>query len=89
MAIDWLLVFLFGLSIDIFYSLYIVAVAKGREWHAAVCSVMIYIPGLIGLFGILDNPWLSLPYGLGLFFGTVVGIRMGRWLTREEDDTNT
>jgi uncharacterized protein YebE (UPF0316 family) len=87
----WIEIFLLGLSIDVFYTLWVLAVSNGRRVLAGLFSVLLYIPSLLGLLNIIDDHILAIPFCLGLFFGTILGISLGSRFsdgsktTQEED----
>lgn len=72
--------FLLGFSLDIFYAIWVINVGKGKLLLSGVSSVLIAIPGILGLFEILANKWLTVPYCIGLFFGSIAGIIISKRL---------
>ena len=70
----WFLSFLLGLCVDLFYVLWMKAVAHDYRWRAVFWSVSISICGLFGFMNAVDDRWLSVPYIIGLGTGTYLGM---------------
>lgn len=71
-----ILLFLAGFSLDIAWAYYIRFVAEGRPWAAGVASVACAVPGLLGVAVVIQDPPQFAWYGLGLFTGTVVAVKV-------------
>ena len=78
MLFDCALVFASSVLLDLFYALWVTALAKGKPFLAGISSVFIGLSGVIGLGGVLTNHWLIIPYCVGLFSGTVAGYWLGK-----------
>lgn len=83
MILEVCYVFLFGFVIDISYVVWVRSVAKGRKILAGLSSLLITAPALFGYYSVFHNLWLSIPYLLGLFIGTVIGLFIHEKLEKE------
>lgn len=77
-------VFCCGLAIDLGYTLWMSSVSKGNKLLAGLFSVAIYLPGLFGLFAILENHYMSVFYGGGLFSGTILGMYLTEFIEKQK-----
>lgn len=84
MILDAVMVFLFGVLVDVSYVLWMSATVAKSKIKAGAASVLIAAPAVFGVTAIVDSRWLSLPYFAGLFLGTVLGIRLTSKNEREK-----
>lgn len=90
MLVSIVQVFLFAFCIDIAYVFWLESVRKQRYLRAGLASVLISAPALFGFYLTFQNLWLCIPYFIGLFWGTVFGMKLTKWLEErhEAEDSN-
>jgi len=80
-----LAVFFAAVLIDIFYVLWFRFSARNWEHRAALMSMLCNGAGLLGAWMIISSngsEWFAIPDLLGLYLGTILGLRFGRWLEK-------
>jgi hypothetical protein len=77
----WNVIFVFscGFILDLLWALYIMSANRGRDIIASLMSVGVAAPALFGYLAIAESSkWMSVPYFIGLFLGTYVGLKVAR-----------
>lgn len=70
----WL--FPLGVLYDFLYILWYWAAERERAWLGGFASIAVVGVGMTGLLEAVDNRWTLVPYMLGLFMGSVWGIKL-------------
>lgn len=70
----WLYLLLIGFLTDIVWVMWMDAVAKLKPWKSGFWGVMTSVVGLIAIVNIVENHWHTIPYLIGMFCGSVVGV---------------
>ena len=81
---QYIATFLYGILIDVLYVVWIHAVSVNRKHIASFATVGIALCGSLGTLGIVDNRWMLLPYLLGIYCGTVAGMRIKGMISSKE-----
>ena len=74
-----------GFLFDFLYIVWFWAAEKGYALLGGLMSVSIVCISITGIFQSLDNRWNLLPYMLGLFLGSFLGIKIKKWKTSIDD----
>lgn len=73
----WPIVLVSAFLYDFAITRYVVAVEARRGHAAGAWSALTYLVGLVGTLGIVKiSPWLIVPECIGLYVGTLVGVRL-------------
>lgn len=67
--------FIFGLSVDLFYVIWMKAVNKDNAVAAVLASMLMALCSIFGFVSIVGHWYYSIPYLVGLGTGTYVGMR--------------
>jgi hypothetical protein len=81
-APDTALAFLCGFVIDLGYVYWMRYVADGKRGRAALASMLVTAPMLVGITSVVHNGLLAIPYLCGLGVGTYIATPK-----REEDES--
>jgi len=71
---DCIKVFAYGFSIDFMSVLYVRGVQRNNYMLATIANLLWTLPTLLGIFSILENKKLIVPYLAGATAGTVVSM---------------
>lgn len=77
------IVFIAAALIDIFYALWFRFSALNWEHHAATMSTLCGAAGLLGAWMVIaENKWYAVPDLIGLYVGTIIGLRFSKWIEK-------
>ncbi len=71
---NYLIVFLCAVAIDVAYTRWMLHVSHGDRWQAVLASMCIGGAGLVGVTSVVHDRWLAVPYLAGLGVGTALGM---------------
>lgn len=82
MILLWLAIFSYGFALDILQVIYTAAIVKNKTLTAANISVLYSGIAAGAVVSIAQNKWLFVPYLIGVWTGSLVGM----WLKRRQED---
>jgi len=76
--IDHITTFFAIFLLDVVYTYYLRCVADNNVMGASCWSVACYVLGSVAVINYTTNHWLVIPAMAGAFFGTYVGMKIGK-----------
>jgi uncharacterized membrane protein YfcA len=76
--LEWLLVFLALVLVDVLNAIYIKHIEKNNAVLASSTAVVLFLAASMAVIGYVDNNWLLIPASAGAFVGTYIGIKINK-----------
>lgn len=77
-------VFVAAMAIDTAYILWFKFSSCGKSHKAAIMSVAVSGLAILGTLLVVDNRWMLIPDLVGLYFGTIVGMKISKKLDKPQ-----